>query len=109
MNRLKAIVLGLALAVPAFGQLPPVLPTNSAPKVMGGTAAPAVTNLVLRWDGYTNAWFEVVGCTNLAEGNWYHVTNVPIAALSVVLANTRRQEFWQVKVRYSGPMTTNQP
>lgn len=84
----------------------PIPPTPKAVAVPI-VSAPAVTNVVLSWDGYTNAWFEVMACTNLAEGHWYHVTNVPITSLSMVLANTRRQEFFQVKTRYAGNILTN--
>lgn len=76
-----------------------------APKLGPRLPPPAqmivITNLVVSWDPYTNAYFEVMGKTNLTGTNWYHITNASMAATSVVLRATKPQEFFKVETRYN--------
>lgn len=106
-----ALILLLLLALAAEGQLPPV-PTNAAPQVFvtnNGVvyrrwspplAQSSQAVVELRWAPYTNCYFEVLGTTNAAGTNWYHVTNVWIGATNVVLPMARAEEYFTVRTIY---------
>jgi len=103
MLHFKFIIFSCA-ALPA----PPQFSVTPSPGRTNTAGGRAMTNVVLTWDAYTNAWFEVMGCTNLVNPRWYHVTNVPVTQTSQVIPVLQRQEFFKVCTRYNGSITTNQ-
>ena len=86
----------LALGVSVFAQMPP---TNTVTRrIIGKPNTPVlVTNVVLSWESYTNAFFEIVGATNLASTNWYHVTNAPLWTTNLTLPANRPAEFFKIQ------------
>ena len=82
-------------------QLPPLPPTNAVRRIIGPALPPVVcTNIQLSWKPYTNAFFEVIGATNLAFTNWYHVANAPLWTTNIVLPLRYPQEFFRVQTVY---------
>ena len=102
---MKSLLLALILLVAGSGaaQMAPPLPpvaTNAVRKLPPPKAVPPVTNIVLEWKPYTNAYFEVLGKTNMTSTNWYHVTNVWIGATNVVLPVRQPAEFFTIQTIY---------
>ena len=104
VKKLRLVVALLLVSLTGFSQsnlLPPLPPTNRvahcwpAPK-----AQAAVTNIILTWSPYTNCWFEVLGTTNLAGTNWYHVTNTPIWLSTQSIPVTKPFELFKVETRF---------
>ena len=85
----------------------PLLSVNPPPGRTNAVGGRIITNVVLTWDAYTNAWFEVMGCTNLANPRWYHVTNVPVTHTSQAIPVTQQQEFFKVCTRCNSSITIN--
>lgn len=75
--------------------------TSFAPSGVPATVAPAVTNIVLSWDPYTNAFFVLEGSTNLTT--WYPVTNAPIWQTNVTVPARQPAEFFRAYTALAVP------
>ncbi len=94
-KQLAVLMVGLLMAGTAFGQPVPPTITNRVAHLPIPYHQVAVTNIELRWDKYTNAWFTIWGTTNMVD--WYPVTNVFIGATNQFIPITKPNEFFRIE------------
>jgi hypothetical protein len=105
------VILWLLLGALAWAQMPPLPATNvvrsaklfSQPR----PAAPVMTNILISWDAYTNAWIEISGTTNLAGTNWSVITNVPVWMTNYSMPMKYPQQFFRTRTVFNGTLTNN--
>lgn len=85
---IQPMMLALLLCHVAAAQMLPPIPTNMVPMEIEPPAnVVPVTDIVVSWQPYTNAWFELQGSTNLVD--WYFKTNMPIWTTNITIPKSQ--------------------